>query len=39
LIGRMLSDADGKELFARVKAECGARSAAYAREYQREPRF
>jgi hypothetical protein len=39
LMGRMLSDPDWKELFARVKAECGARSAAYAREYQREPRF
>ena len=35
LIGRMLSDPDWKELFARVKAECGPRSASYDREYRR----
>jgi hypothetical protein len=35
LIGRMMSDPDWKALFERVKADCGPRSARYAREYHR----
>jgi hypothetical protein len=35
--GRMLSDSDWRALFARVKEDVGPRSAAYAREYRRDP--